>query len=731
MGFQPFGTQPQRDEQSQDDRVSELRKIGFVPIEDHDVKKRQSEEIVRSGYKQEDQVREEMRAEQSGEDEPPKTVSQQLGFKPLDASQFEPRTDTSFKRLAGVAAREVISRPIGAIGDLQDLLYRGISSGVSNLPGADQGLETMEDVYKTAEENDPEFSRPLRTQDIKEGVNRLAVSLGIADEEDVATLAGAESATEALTGLLSSAGAFGGFSSGSRTAGTLAEAGVAAASEYADMPPWFTMAATVGSGIAARKLYDVTQVNKNLPMVQRVFTNALASSARELPKDVAQALKDRNIYAPVGLKSGSSFIQGLEARLGQSALAGEAPELAKTKIVNSFVDSYESIMGSISKNAPKTATETGVLAKDTLSTIKSVSEDAYKGLYNTAESILESPGVGNIQSNTRGIIDNLTEGARKVSKAPVPSARERFVAGRLNAIAQEFRRNGATVEELVAQRRSLNNLLGTPEVLGVEKYIENAAGYMSGEISDMANLNPTLRSSGFTDAWHSAERAIKEHGEMFAGKTTAAKILDMAPESAANLLKTPSRLNEVTSLLEKVPGGIEKANQLRGAVVESVIGNKISQLRDGGQSFRGVSSVLRDSNTASVIKNAVGENRWSELQKLQKVANAFDKGGKFLNASGSGVVALDATVQGAKIYSIGKFLTTADPSHLIVAGLEHMAPKAAANLLFNDSLIEATLDAAKNSGSRRGYVEAISRMGIIIQQVLDGMNVQEPDKRSN
>lgn len=416
----------------------------------------------------------------------------------------------------------------------------------------------------------------------------------------------------------------------------------------------------------------------------KALKNVVVKPGDEL-KTTIEAAERQGVKLPISAQVQSRLVRFLENRASQSGLSQGIYNKVTQELDESTINAYNKALDDIS-TVKLDATEAGEGIQDALKGAQEYVADVTRQRYNQVYNLVDGSSPAGA-TNTLSLIDDIE---KRLVRSPVPSAQESEALAYVQRLKQGLQ-EGATIDQLLAQKVSANEAINFDIVGGSKSLLKQIPGAIKKDIEQFGNETGNKQ---FLDAFNAAEDYFQN--------TTTAKIRERfvqslikneRPDDLLYSANTPGKWRQLESAIATSPETKKALPALRRAKLEQMIGAKITREADGSESFnfgRYLTALDPKSKDFQVIKQLLREspNAQKALADLREISSGVVGGSQFINRSQSGVVAADVAALAAGAAQIGA-------GSVVTGVLTASSPYLIAKMMTNPRIMRAITRAAK------------------------------------
>lgn len=409
----------------------------------------------------------------------------------------------------------------------------------------------------------------------------------------------------------------------------------------------------------------------------------------DLQKDVIKSLRENDLPANLGTLTENKFIQGMEAKLSQSSLSGEAPEKLKKAMMDQIKSEYKAVADSVGETRFQTLHEAGEVTKEALTRARDADKKIHSTLYDKARARLSPESVVNASNVARAvkkIENNLTLGALK-------SPEQKKVLDVLDTIKKDlYDQSGklqqVSVQKLMNNKTALHDIIDYEIQGGQKQLLKNIAAEI-----DRSILMYGVKDKEFLKNITSANKKFIDHVKTYRNDNIDRILRSQDPMTAMNKMNTVQGIRELKAALSKYPEGNQIFNDLARTKLDMMIGNKMSDNISEQVKSGKFANLLKNPKDAQIVKELLPKDAHSRLLSLMKnVGKIEEVGRKFLNASKSGTTLIDAGLIGNAMLKFAAIFS-GNPWPFLKAGGAYLGARSMSKLVYDTNFLKMVEDA--------------------------------------
>ncbi len=507
------------------------------------------------------------------------------------------------------------------------------------------------------------------------------------------------------------------FIGGKETARSLGAAAALEIAEDGHFGPIGTIGAAVIGDIAGGSIRGLAKgIGKTVASPKQTLAKAAAKftpkEKLDLQKDVIKSLRENDLPANLGTLTENKFIQGMEAKLSQSSLSGEAPEKLKKLMSEQIKSEYKAVADSVGEVRFQSLHEAGEVAKESLKIARDLDKKVHSELYESARRRLSNSSTvnaSNIARSVKNIENNLTLGALK-------SPEQKKVLDVLDTIKQDlYDKNGklqpVSVQKLMNTKTALSDIIDYEIQGGQKQLLKN----ISAEI-DKYILSYGIKDKEFLKEYSQANKKFAEHAKTYRNDNIDRILRSQDPMTAMNKMNTVQGIREMKAALSKYPEGKQIFNDLARSKLDMMIGDKMADNISNQVKSGKFANLLQNPKNAQLIKELVAKDVHGRLLSLMKNTGKLEETArKFFNASKSGVTLIDGALVGNAVLKVSALLS-GNPWPFAKAAAGYLTARSMSKLIYDPNFLKLVEDAIL--ASEKNDMMSVMRVGKSIEDYL-------------
>lgn len=423
-----------------------------------------------------------------------------------------------------------------------------------------------------------------------------------------------------------------------------------------------------------------------------------------LQKALITDFREAGVQADLGTVSGNNIIKWIQSTIQQSGLSGNALEEFKKSISNNVVSEYHKLASKLGESVYESRYEAGEALKTGLKEARDIDLGIARKLYNSA-----TERAGTNQVFTGNIGKAILELEQKLEPGSLKSTEQQKVIDVLQKVKNDVLTpeggiKGAEIKSLINDKIALNDIIDYEVQGGAKKLLMQLVGEIDDAIKSHGSKDPK-----FAKEWTQANKKFGEHAKLFRGKTISQALKTQDPSLLFSKMNTPHGIAEIKKALTKTPEGIKLFDQLARFKLEELIGKNMVDGTTNQLKFGTFSKLLEKGQNREVVKQLIGPESLSKLQKLQNSSGKLaETAQKFLNTSRSGVHAADLTYAAKLLNDMGSVLS-GNPWPLLGSAGGLLGAKRIAKLMADPGFIRLVEDVLLES--EKGSESSLQRVG--------------------
>lgn len=473
---------------------------------------------------------------------------------------------------------------------------------------------------------------------------------------------------------------------------------------------------------------QVQSIMQNLGSKSKALAARLFSQSKNADPKLLKIANDYKVELPLGVSTGSKFIQDKENRLRHlTGAAGQYQQVQK-RLEGQMENAYHKVLGKVTKGPILGVTQATDNAKKEMLTYLDRAKANVTALYKKSDAALGTGALSLVEpKNAIAFVKKYT----KELESPIGSTSKKQLFSAFHAFTRGAKDEGfkkgnvpkLTIRQMLNTMVDLNDI--NYELTGnVKNLISPFRREIEKDLMEYANKN-NMR--GFVKNFDAAKKAYAEYAKTYIDNDAVSTVLKTSkPETIINLMKTPSQAEGIKKGLTQHMNGKDVVSRDYSALakdtVDYIIGSRTN--KDDRFSIDSLATQSLNYKNRDTFRFLLGQQNYKELKDVGYMASKIKTGASFLaNPSQTYNVALN----NAQLFTIGAstthFLTTGNTAPLMTAVASAFGPYAAAKITTSPSfkndiqnLTRQYLEMAKNTDKSKlqpmlvsDYVELLSK----------------------
>lgn len=471
--------------------------------------------------------------------------------------------------------------------------------------------------------------------------------------------------------------------------------------EDGNFGPIGTMAAAVVGDLIGG---GVTKVAKTIASPKKALVKGAAklvpSEKLELQKGIIQDFRDAGIQADLGTITDSNLVKMVQSRLSQSGLAGKELDEFRKTLMNEIKEQYKKLADGIGEARFATSHEASEVGKEYLTEARNVDKAKHDQLYAKSRASLKE----NASVNPTKLAAAVSRIEKELLPGSVKSEEQDKVLKILDKLKKDMYDPDKFIKPMSVQE-AMNNKSALSDIINYE-----SQGGQTKLLKQLVHeLDKTIISHGqynkeFLKNYAEANKKFAEHAKTFRNQNINKILTSQDPSILMNKMNSVQGMRDLKKALGHTAEGKKAFDDLKRLKLDQMIGHKMTDNVSEQVKLGTFSNLLKSPKDKQLALEILGPEAFKHLQRLQKSAGKLEQTAqKFLNASKSGTVAVDAAVIAKGLHDLGHVLV-GNPWPLAktlggIAGARYVA-KLMADPKFLKDVEEAILASQKNETAK-------------------------------
>lgn len=491
--------------------------------------------------------------------------------------------------------------------------------------------------------------------------------------------------------------------------------------------PIGTMAAAVvgdvmGAGAAGALKGAAKLITKPKQTLAKAVAKFTPKEKLELQKDIINSLKENEIQANLGTITGNKAIQGMEAKLMQSSLSGEAPEQLKKAMSDQIKSEYKVVADSLGEARFQTLHEAGEVGKEAVTHARDFDKKIHTELYEKARNRLNEGSTVRAANIARAI--NRIE--HDLSMGSLKSPEQKKVLDALQTIKSDITESSgkikdANVQSLMNNKIALNDIIDY-EIQGGQKQLLKS---IVKEI-DKSIMSYGEKDKEFLKNFSQAEKKFADHAKTYRNENINRILTAKDPMTIMNKMNTVQGIRDMKTALSKTPEGKAIFNDLARAKFDQLVGNKMADNISEQVKTGKFANLIQNPKNAQIVKELLPPDAYKRLQNLMKNSGKLTEvAQKFFNASKTGSSLLDTALVGNAMLKIGAMFS-GNPWPFTKAVGAYLTVSSLSKLIYDPKFLRLVEDAilASDKNNTASLMNIGKSMEEIIKQSIPAASIQ-------
>jgi len=436
-----------------------------------------------------------------------------------------------------------------------------------------------------------------------------------------------------------------------------------------------------------------------------------SASGKETNIPVRRAILEEGLQtAPPSLQTGSEFLKKSEKTSTQNPFAGSKFEENLSKVNNKIADTFLQKVGKGSQDIYEYAIKAGQSGQDYLNSIYKQTEDyfgkAYEGVKKKAQEWKTYP------KNYAETLDNLeTQLGKTLSESPEKAS----LLSDIREMKSKLGNREVGLEELLNTRADLNTVYNRiREFKGAQKFRKTFPQAINKDIEGLKATRPDVY-----EELKSLDKQYGAHKDAFNNKVIKAIRNEERPEVILGLIRQPSDYDKVAKILAGKPNGKKVLEGIKQGKLQQILSEQFLDARNGIFDYRRFKSLLDMPQINKWINKLSSPEQIKAIRNLEKIADGFTKGAKYLTKNEALVSKLKETGDIAQLGYMVSNAATGKWGNLAFSVLSRVGPRFLANMYTDPELIKIMLNTAKagQSNNMKSYVNGMRKIAQRMIQV--------------
>lgn len=458
----------------------------------------------------------------------------------------------------------------------------------------------------------------------------------------------------------------------------------------------------------------ITEPKKTLAEIGAKFTS---KDKLFLQKELIKDFKDAGLQADIGTLTDSNLLKWTQSRLSQSGLTGKALDDFKRELTGQIEREYKSLANQLGEAKFITSHEAGEIAKESMKSIRESDLKTTRELYQNAEKSLKDSAF----VNSKKLADQISRLEKQLKPGSIKSVEQQTVLNTLDKLKKDIYDSEGNllygkVKELINNKVAINDIINYEVQGGAKQLLKGVVAELDRAIISHGKENPS-----FAKSYIQANKRFSSHAKTFRSRDVERLLKMDDPAQLMNKMNTIRGIRSVQDILKRTPQGNQIFNSLKRKKLDDIVGDNLVNSTTQQAKLGTFSKLLEKGNNREIVKEILDSSAFKALERLQKNASKLaDASEKFLNASKSGTVAVDAALLSQAISGIASMIV-GNPWTLMKITGGILGARKLSSLLADPTFLKLVEEAilASEKGTQKDLIMSFERLNPYVMQALE------------